>query len=305
MTMTELQKSFADYIETYAGETQFDAPLAPLCSFKIGGPAEILFTPRDEEALLAALQFAKLQGCERKILGNGTNLLIPDNGVQGLVIRLKEGLTGLTLRENHVISCGAGVSLKRLCSFALEHSLTGLEFAYGIPGSVGGAVYMNAGAYGGEIKNVLYAVRCIRPDTLEITERKATDIDIAYRSTPFMLSGEIIVSAEIALQPGDADAIREKMNELMGRRKASQPLEYPSAGSTFKRPVGGYAAAMIDQCGLKGYRVGDAMVSTKHAGFVINAGNATFTDVTGVIEGVRAKVKETFGVTLETEVEIW
>ncbi len=305
MSMTALQLSFADYISDYIGDAQYDAPLAPLCSFKIGGPAEILYTPYDEEALLAALRFAKAQGCGWKILGNGTNLLISDEGVKGLVLRFKEGLTSLELTENGCVFCGAGVSLKKLCAFALEHSLAGLEFAYGIPGSVGGAVYMNAGAYGGEIRNVLKSVRCIRPDTLEITERKADDMDIAYRSTPFMKNGEIIVSAVFALQPGDPAEIRDKMNELMGRRKASQPLEYPSAGSTFKRPAVGYAAAMIDQSGLKGYRVGGAEVSTKHAGFVINTGGATFADVMGVIEGVRAVVRENFGVTLETEVEIW
>ena len=305
MSMTALQSSFADYIKTYAGDAQYDAPLAPLCSFKIGGPAEILYTPKNEEALLAALRFAKEQGCAWKILGNGTNLLISDAGVKGLVLRLKDGLTGLSLGEHGEIACGAGVSLKKLCTAALEAGLTGLEFAYGIPGSIGGAVYMNAGAYGGEIKNVIQSVRVIRPDTLEVIERRADDMDIAYRSTPFMQNGEIIVNAVFALQPGDPEAIRAKMNELMGKRKASQPLEYPSAGSTFKRPVGGYAAAMIDQSGLKGFRVGGAEVSTKHAGFVINIDNASFSDVMGVIEGARARVKEKFGVTLETEVEIW
>ena len=305
MSMTALQSSFADYIKTYAGDAQYDAPLAPLCSFKIGGPAEILYTPKNEAALLAALRFAKESGCDRKILGNGTNLLISDDGVKGLVLRLKEGLTEMTLGENGKISCGAGVSLKKLCTAALDAGLTGLEFAYGIPGSIGGAVYMNAGAYGGEIKTVLGSVRVIRPDTLEVIERRADDMDIAYRSTPFMQNGEIIVNAVFALQPGDPEAIRAKMNELMGKRKASQPLEYPSAGSTFKRPAGGYAAAMIDQSGLKGYRVGGAEVSKKHAGFVINIDNASFADVMGVIGGVRAKVKEKFGVTLETEVEIW
>lgn len=305
MSMTALQSSFADYIKTYAGDAQYDAPLAPLCSFKIGGPAEILYTPKNEEALLAALRFAKEQGCEWKILGNGTNLLISDAGVKGLVLRLKDGLTEMTFGEYGEIACGAGVSLKKLCTAALEAGLTGLEFAYGIPGSIGGAVYMNAGAYGGEIKNVIQSVRVIRPDTLEVIERRADDMDIAYRSTPFMQNGEIIVSAVFALQPGDPETIRAKMNELMGKRKASQPLEYPSAGSTFKRPVDGYAAAMIDQSGLKGFRVGGAEVSTKHAGFVINIDNASFSDVMCVIEGVRAKVKEKFGVTLETEVEIW
>lgn len=302
--MTELQAQFAAYTADLGGEREFDASLAPCCSFKIGGSAEILYTPKTEEALIAALRFAREHGAPCHILGNGSNVLISDRGLPGLVIRLKDGLADLRMLENGMIFCGAGVPLKRLCVFALETSLTGLEFAYGIPGSVGGAVYMNAGAYGGEIKNVLKTVRCIVPDTLETVERDASLLEISYRSTPFMQNKEIITGAVFQLTPGDETAIREKMNELMGRRKASQPLEYPSAGSTFKRPKGGYAAAMIDQCGLKGYRVGGAEVSTKHAGFVINKENASFRDVLDVIAGVRNAVLEKHGVYLETEVEI-
>ena len=303
--MTELQSAFLRETEGQNGEALFNEPLSAYCSFKIGGEAEILYTPKDEAALLAALRFAKEHDCPHRILGNGTNLLISDKGVPGLTVRLKDGLTDLTLTDDGLIVCGAGVSLKRVCLFALEHGLSGLEFAYGIPGSVGGAVYMNAGAYKGEIRDVLYSIRCILPDTLEAAEHLAHGMEITYRSTPFMKNGEIIVSAAFRLKPGDPEEIKAKMNDLMGRRKASQPLEYPSAGSTFKRPKEGFAAAMIDQSGLKGYRVGGAEVSTKHAGFVINKTGASFADVMGVIKGVRARVEETFGVTLETEVEIW
>ncbi len=302
--MTNLQTLFADYIAPFNGEALYNEPLAGHCSFKIGGPAEIFYTPQDETALISAMRFARDQGAPLHILGNGSNVLISDKGLQGVVIRLMGGLTALTVQEDGCVFSGAGVSLKRLCTFALENGFTGLEFAYGIPGSVGGAVYMNAGAYGGEIKNVLKTVRCVAPETFEIKTYDASSLSIAYRSTPFMHNKEIITGATFALEKGDTEQSRARMNELMAKRKASQPLEYPSAGSTFKRPKDGYAAAMIDQSGLKGYRVGGAEVSVKHAGFVINTGNASFGDVMGVIEGVRAKVRETFGVYLETEVEI-
>ena len=302
--MTNLQTLFGNCIAPFNGEALYNEPLAGHCSFKIGGPAEIFYTPQDEAALIAAMRFAREQGAPLHILGNGSNVLISDRGLPGVVIRLMNGLTALYVQEDGGIFSGAGVSLKRLCTFALENGFTGLEFAYGIPGSVGGAVYMNAGAYGGEIKNVLQTVRCIDPETFEIKTYDAASLSIAYRSTPFMQNKEIITGATFALEKGDTEQSRARMNELMAKRKASQPLEYPSAGSTFKRPPGGYAAAMIDQSGCKGYRVGGAEVSTKHAGFVINTGNATFGDVMDVIEGVRAKVRENFGVTLETEVEI-
>ena len=302
--MTELQQIFGRDLLPGDGELLFNEPMAPHCSFKIGGAAEVFFTPNSTSALIKALRLAEENGAPCRVLGNGSNVLISDKGLPGLVIRIAGGLTALYLREDGAVYCEAGVSLKRLCTFALENGLSGMEFAYGIPGSVGGAVYMNAGAYGGEIKNVLQTVTCVLPDTLEVTERDARALDIAYRSTPFMHNKEIITAAVFSLTPGDPAAIRERMNELMAKRKASQPLEYPSAGSTFKCPPGGYAAAMIDQSGLKGYRVGGAEVSEKHAGFVINKNNATFADVMGVIAGVRAAVRQNFGVTLETEVEI-
>ena len=304
MSGTALQDAFGRYIAAYGGEVRYNEPLRDHCSFKIGGTAEILYTPDAEEGAAAALRFAKEKGCGRRVLGNGTNVLISDRGLPGLTLRLAGGLTKLQVSPAGEIVCGAGVSLKRVCLAALDAGLTGLEFAYGIPGSVGGAVYMNAGAYGGEIKNVLKTVRCMDPDTFAIREYAAETLEIAYRSTVFMKTGEIILGASLLLSPGDPEEIRETMRTLMGKRKASQPLEYPSAGSTFKRPKTGYAAAMIDEAGLKGYRVGGAEVSRKHAGFVINADNASFADVLGVIEGVRAAVRERTGVTLETEVEI-
>lgn len=294
-----------DSLCSLEAEVLQNEPLSSHCSFKIGGPAEILFTPKTEEALIEAVRWAKVHSIPLHILGNGSNLLISDRGVKGIVLKLMGGLTALYETEDGEIFCASGVSLKRLCDCALEKELTGLEFAYGIPGSLGGAIYMNAGAYGGEIKDVLTKVRTLDPKTLEIKETETKDLDLSYRHTPFMETGEVILGGYFRLNQGEAEAIKEKMNELMGRRKASQPLSFPSAGSTFKRPAGGYAAAMIDECALKGFAVGGAEVSTKHAGFVINKNNASFSDVMGVIEGVRAKVLAEKGVFLETEVEIW
>lgn len=287
------------------GTLTFEEPLKGHTSFKIGGPAEAFFVPKTEEALKKAVAFAKEKDIPCRILGNGSNLLVSDDGVRGLVIMLSGGLTALKTTGDGQIFSAAGVSLKRLCVFALEQGLTGLEFAYGIPGSVGGAVYMNAGAYGGEIKNVLSSVRALDPATGEITELDAGDLDISYRHTPFMTNNLIITGAAFRLQAGDPAFIRSKMDELLGRRKASQPLTFPSAGSTFKRPKNGYAAAMIDECGLKGFSVGGAEVSTKHAGFVVNKGDATCKDVLAVIDGVRKTVLEQKETVLETEVEIW
>ena len=302
--MTELQKQFSDHIKEYNGELLLDEPLSRHCTFRIGGPGEIVYTPRDEKALIAALAFARDNRAPLHILGNGSNVLIADEGLKGVTLLLINGLTDLMYLGDGLIACGAGVPLKRLCVFALEHSLTGLEFAYGIPGSVGGALYMNAGAYGGEIKQALVSVRSVDPQTGEVAETPLSELEYAYRNTSFMKNGRIVTAGYFQLAPGDKDAISAKMNELMGRRKASQPLEYPSAGSTFKRPPVGYAAAHIDECGLKGRSVGGAQVSTKHAGFVINTGGATFQDVTELMAQIKDEVRRQHGVTLEPEVEI-
>lgn len=302
--MTETQRLFSDHIKAYHGELLLDEPLARHCTFRIGGPGEVVYTPHDEAALLAALAFAREQAIPCHVLGNGSNVLIADEGLRGITLLLVNGLTDLMDLGGGLIACGAGVPLKRLCVFALEHSLTGLEFAYGIPGTVGGALYMNAGAYGGEMKNVLSSVRSLDPRTGDIAETPLAELDYAYRNTSFMRNGRIITAGYFQLQTGDPEEIKAKMNELMGRRKASQPLEYPSAGSTFKRPPVGYAAAHIDECGLKGRSVGGAQVSEKHAGFVVNTGGATFRDVKALMDVIREEVYRQHGVTLEPEVEI-
>lgn len=274
------------------------------CAFRIGGASEILAVPKNEKVLTEILKYAKERNVPLHILGNGSNVLIADEGLSGITVKLMGGLCDLLYLGDGIIVSGAGVSLTRLCNFAKEHSLTGLEFAYGIPGSVGGAVYMNAGAYGGEIKNVLYSVRSMNKEGSDITETPAKDIEISYRNTPFMKNNRIITSAFFKLEEGDVQEITAKMEELISKRKSSQPLDFPSAGSTFKRPATGYAAALIDQSGLKGTSVGGAQVSTKHAGFVINTGGATFKDVTALMEIIKTTVYEKHGIRLEPEVEI-
>lgn len=302
--MTDLQKSFSANFQSKECTFYTDEPLSNHCAFRIGGASEILAVPKTEKVLSEILKYAKERDIPLHILGNGSNVLISDEGLSGITVKLMGGLCDLLYLGDGIIVSGAGVSLTRLCNFAKEHSLTGLEFAYGIPGSVGGAVYMNAGAYGGEIKDVLYSVRSMNKEGGDITETPSADIEISYRNTPFMKNGRIITSAFFKLQEGNIQEITAKMEELMGKRKNSQPLEYPSAGSTFKRPATGYAAALIDQSGLKGTSVGGAEVSTKHAGFVINKGGATFKDVTALMEIIRTTVYEKHGIELHPEVEI-
>ena len=302
--MTDLQKSFSANFKSKECTICMDEPLMNHCAFRIGGASEILAVPKNEKVLTEILKYAKERNVPLHILGNGSNVLIADEGLSGITVKLMGGLCDLLYLGDGIIVSGAGVSLTRLCNFAKEHSLTGLEFAYGIPGSVGGAVYMNAGAYGGEIKNVLYSVRSMNKEGSDITETAAKDIEISYRNTPFMKNDRIITSAFFKLEEGDVQEITAKMEELMSKRKSSQPLDFPSAGSTFKRPATGYAAALIDQSGLKGTSVGGAQVSTKHAGFVINTGGATFKDVTALMEIIKTTVYEKHGIRLEPEVEI-
>ncbi len=302
--MTDLQKSFSENFKNEECKILLDEPLKNHCSFRIGGPAQILVIPSSEKVLCKILKYAKERNVPVHILGNGSNVLISDNGLHGIVIKLMTGLNELIYLGDGIIACGAGVSLINLCNFALKHSLTGLEFAYGIPGSVGGAVYMNAGAYGGEIKNVIYAVRSISSDGTDLTEEKTEADKFGYRYSTYMDNGRIITGAVFRLNEGNSEEIKAKMDELMAKRKASQPYTDASAGSTFKRPETGYAAAHIDECGLKGTAVGDAEVSTKHAGFVINKGNATFLDVITLMNKIKETVHNEHNVLLEPEVEI-
>ena len=280
-----------------------DEPLSRHTSFRIGGPARILACPQSEEELRALLDFCRAEGLTPRILGGGTNVLAPDGGLPGIVISTR-GLDGLNRIDALSLEAGAGVPLARLAVFARAAGLTGLEFAHGIPGTVGGGMYMNAGAYGGELAQTAVSARFLdlsgKLHTLE-----GEELGLGYRRSAFMAMDGVIVSARFRLAEGDPEAIGARMRELMERRKASQPLELPSAGSTFKRPVGGYAAALIQNAGLKGLRVGDAAVSEKHSGFVVNLGSATAADVLTLIARVRERVKADSGIELEPEVRIW
>ena len=277
-------------------------PLAAHCTFKIGGPAQLFVQPQTEQQLCSAAALCKEQAVRYYLLGNGSNILFADEGFAGVVLDVSALGSDIAV-EGNMLTAGAGVRLTALCRAALEHGLSGLEFAYGIPGTVGGAVYMNAGAYGGEMKDVLTVVRYLTAEG-EVVQASAAELDLSYRHSIFEENGGCILSAQFALQHGNAADIRAKMDELMAKRVDKQPLDKPSAGSTFKRPAGAFAAALIDQCGLRGFRHGGAAVSDKHCGFVVNLGGATCADVLALCDEVRAIVKEKTGYELEKEIRV-
>ena len=277
-------------------------PMAAHTSFRIGGPAAMAF-PSSCEELVQLYRFCREQGTEPLLLGAGTNVLSPDEGLRQLVICTKE-LTGLKDLGDGRIEADCGVLLSRLACFARDLDLTGLEFAHGIPGTVGGGVYMNAGAYGGEMCQVVEKTTALLPDG-SLWEVEGDAHAFGYRHSAFEEKNAVVLKSVFRLTAGDAAAITEKMQELITKRRNSQPLELPSAGSTFKRPVGGYAAALIDQAGLKGKGVGGAAVSEKHAGFVVNLGGATAADVLATMQMIRTCVEQNSGIQLEPEVRIW
>lgn len=279
-------------------------PLSAHTSFRIGGPAALMAFPKNEDELAALLRAASQCDVRPRILGAGTNVLAPDEGLDGLVICTKDCLLGLRALEGGRIEAMAGETLAHAAVFARGQSLTGLEFAHGIPGTVGGGVYMNAGAYGGEIAQVAEETTVLMTDGTRRVLRGAEQA-FAYRTSAFERMECIIVKAVFALRPGDADEIGARMRELMEKRRTSQPLELPSAGSTFKRPAGAYAGALIEASGLKGRGVGGAEVSRKHAGFVVNRGGATARDVLETIKLVQETVYADSGFRLEPEVRIW
>ncbi len=299
----ELDQWTASYLPDL--EMTAEEPMSRHTSFRIGGPARRMAFPKRPEQVVLLVDFARQCGARPLVIGNGTNLLCPDRGLDRLVIDLSAGLTELEEgQESGTIRAACGVSLARLASFACDLGLTGLEFAHGIPGTLGGALAMNAGAYGGEMCQVVERVHVLFPDE-GIRLLTGAEMDFRYRGSLLTDRPDAVaLDAVVRLAPGDKESIRAQMRELMGRRKASQPLEYPSAGSTFKRPVGHFAGTLIDQCGLKGLTVGGAQVSEKHAGFVINRGGATCVDVLALMEQVRRRVLDATGVTLEPEVRI-
>lgn len=276
-------------------------PMTRRTTFGIGGPA-LLLRPRSRAELQAAMTLCREAGEEPFILGRGSNLLVSDSGISRPVIQLDGDFTAIT-REGNTLRCGAGVSLIAVCRAAAENSLSGIEWGYGIPGSLGGGVYMNAGAYGGELRDVLTEVTFL-DEAGEYRTLPAAELSLSYRHSIFEdRPGTVIVGAVLTLTPGAPAAIRAAMEDYMSRRREKQPLEYGSAGSTFKRPVGNYASALVDQCGLKGLSVGGAEVSRKHAGFIINRGGATAADVRELIAEVQRIVREKTGYTLECEIK--
>ena len=278
-----------------------DAPMAKYTSFRIGGPAKRMAFPRSEEDAAALQEICRELELRCFVLGKGTNLLVADEGLDYLVLNMTE-MNEIRVEENGKIYAQAGAQLSRIAVQAQQKGYGGFAFAHGIPGSFGGAIAMNAGAYGGEMKQVVESVTALFEDGIRTVEGDA--LDFGYRHSVFSEENAVILSAVIALQAAEPEEIRAEMDDLMKRRKTSQPLEFASAGSTFKRPEGHFAGTMIDQCGLKGTHVGDAEVSTKHAGFVINKGEASCEDVLALIRQVQECVKEKFDVMLEPEVKI-
>ena len=282
----------------------FHEPMAKHTSFRIGGPAEVMAFPKTAEELAKIMKTSKVLDITPVILGAGTNVLAPDAGMTGLVVCLKGCLDRMERLDETTVYVQAGATMTRAAVFAAELGLSGLEFAHGIPGTVGGGVYMNAGAYGGEICQV-----CDYVDVMDLqgNVRRMTKEQMGFRYRHSVLEDEagIVIGAAFRLEPKPVQEIRERMRELQAKRSASQPLDKPSAGSAFKRPVGGYAAALIDQSGLKGFRVGDAAISEKHAGFAVNLGSATAEDVKSLLRQVSDKVYADSGIRLEPEVRIW
>ena len=303
--MTELsafQRKTADFLPEI--ELRFNEPMTKHTSFRIGGPVEVMAFPKTKEELSKLLKVSALLDTKPVILGAGTNVLAPDDGIAGMVICLKDCLGGMERLDDTAIRVAGGVTMSRAAVFAANCGLSGLEFAHGIPGTVGGGVYMNAGAYGGEIKDVCESVEVMDMNG-EIRRVTNADMKFSYRHSSLEEAFAIVVSADFRLIPAETDTVKAKMKELQGKRSASQPLDMPSAGSAFKRPVGGYAAALIDQAGLKGYAVGGAAISTKHAGFAVNLGGATAADVKNLLRQVSDIVFEKSGIRLEPEVRIW
>lgn len=287
-----------------------EEPMSKHTSFRIGGNAAALVICSNEEELAQVLKkCSSSDGAEYMMIGNGSNFLVSDSGYPGIMIRLGGHFDSVSVESDNgdgtvYVRAGAAKLLSGTSAFMTEHGLTGMEFASGIPGSVGGAVFMNAGAYGGEMKDIVTSVRLMKSDGSEIIELPAEEMDFSYRHSVVEDRGLIVLSALLRLTEDEPAEIAARVHDLQNRRNAKQPVNYPSAGSTFKRPVGGFAAALIDEAGLKGYRCGGAMVSEKHAGFVINTGGATAEDVLNVMRHVRDTVYSRSGIMLEPEVRL-
>lgn len=300
----KISEAFLGSCREFLREDQvlINEPMRNQTTFKIGGEADCLLFPATTEEARRIVTLVREAGLPLTVLGNGSNLLVRDGGIRGVTVKFNGAMAAMRREGTHIFA-GAGALLKDVSEFAAANALTGLEFACGIPGSLGGAVFMNAGAYDGEMKNVAYAVRTVTREG-EVKEYKRDELKLSYRHSVFQENGELITEIELALEPGDEAAIREKIADFTERRESKQPLEMPSAGSTFKRPAGYFAGTLIDQTGLKGLTVGGAQVSKKHAGFLVNAGGATAADVQNLIREVQRRVFEKHGVKLHPEVRM-
>jgi len=283
-------------------EVLLDEPMKEHTSFRIGGPVDIMLIPKTMDEVVKSIGLCRDKGIEYFIMGNGSNLLVKDTGIRGVVIKISNGFDSIERRGDRLY-CESGVLLSALAKYALEESLTGLEFASGIPGTIGGAITMNAGAYGGEMKDIVSKVIALNRDN-KILDIDGEDMNFRYRGSRVIDEGLVVLGVELKLRKGDPSVIRETMENLDYRRTSKQPLEFASGGSTFKRPTGYYAGKLIDDAGLRGLRHGDAQVSEKHCGFIVNRGEATFEDVMNLIKTVQKIVRDKFGVSLETEIRI-
>ncbi|MDD3192922.1 MAG: UDP-N-acetylmuramate dehydrogenase [Oscillospiraceae bacterium] len=298
--MTDLLK-LTSLCQNLECEYILNAPMKEYTTFQIGGPCDVLVRPYDERQIALLVQFCAANGIRWQVIGNGSNLLVPDGGVSGVVIQMGPNFSYIrrSLHPGELI-CAAGASLSAAAAFAQREGLTGLEFGWGIPGNLGGALFMNAGAYGGEMKDVVVSAEYV--DQMgNARSIEAAEMQLGYRRSVFSDKEWCITKVKLQLRAGDPEKIRETMEELMARRKEKQPLEYPSAGSVFKRPQGNYAGALIEQCGLKGRRIGGAQVSEKHAGFIVNTGGASSREVTQLIREIQNTVEEQTGYRLECE----
>ncbi|MBR0368174.1 MAG: UDP-N-acetylmuramate dehydrogenase [Clostridia bacterium] len=295
--------SLLEKLRAMAREDQIllDEPMSRHTTFRVGGPADVMFLPESPEQAVGAIAAARAAGAPVMVIGNGSNLLVKDGGIRGLVIALGEGMAAVARVEN-VITAWAGASLARVAAYAQASGLSGLEFASGIPGTLGGGCAMNAGAYGGQLSDVLIDAQVYLDGKVRTLTRD--DMQMGYRTTRPLREGGVVLSARFALRPDDPEAIAARMRELNARRRDKQPLNYPSAGSTFKRPEGHYAGALIEAAGLKGRSVHGAQVSEKHAGFIVKPGEATAADIIELIHIVQDEVMARSGVALEPEVRI-
>ena len=298
MISSTVVKTLEEWIPT---ENIFrEEPMSRHTTFRIGGNADCLLQIENAEQLSKVKKYLKTLEIPYFVIGNGSNLLVSDEGYRGIILVVSEQMSDVKVEGNRIIA-QAGALMSKIARVALEHGLTGFEFASGIPGTIGGGVVMNAGAYDGELKQVVSLVKVVGEDG-ECLELDNETMEFGYRTSAIKHSGFTAVEVQIDLQPGDKDAIKARMDELTAKRREKQPLEYPSAGSTFKRPQGHFAGALIMNAGLRGYQVGDAQVSEKHCGFVINKGNATAADVLNLMAHVQKEVKDQFDVELEPEV---